>query len=79
MTDNKRIIGLDEAREIIKRDGVARVYATFKDGVYIGQIDRIASETKLDELTGAYRVELWTSSMATDDLIHNARIKIVHI
>ena len=79
MSDNKRVIGLDEARAIIKRNGVARVYATFKDGVYIGQIDRIASESKLDELTSVYRVDLWTNSMTTDDLISNARINIVHI
>ena len=73
----KRAINLDEARAIIKLNGQARVYATFLDGVYKGQIDRVASVTKLDELTSVYRVELWTNSTTLADLISDGRIQIV--
>ncbi len=38
--------------------GSTRVYATFKDGVYKGQIDSVKSEQKLDELISAYNVTL---------------------
>lgn len=68
-------ITLDEAEILLKTLGYnspTRVYATFKDGVYVNQIDRMTSVTKLQETITAYSVTLWASTMTTDDLIRRA-------
>lgn len=73
--DIKQNIDLDTARHLIKEFGgygTTRVYATFLDGVYKDQIDSVKSEVKLDELTSAYRVQLWCNSMSLEDLINKA-------
>ena len=52
--------------------GSVRVYATYKDGVYIGQKTGVKSITMLDELTSAYNVTLESNATSLSDLITQA-------
>ena len=57
--------------------GATRVYATFRDGVYKGQIDSPKSITALHELISAYNVDLTACTTSFEDLIQRAQV--VHI
>ena len=57
--------------------GSTRVYATFKDGVYKGQIASAKSIDQLQELITAYNVDLTACTTDTSDLINRAQV--VHI
>lgn len=75
MQNVKQNIGLDTARKLIKEFGgygTTRVYATFLNGVYKGQIDSVKAESQLDELVTAYTVQLWCVSTSLEDLISKA-------
>lgn len=71
----KKNIDLDTARALIKQHdgyGNVRVYGVFLDGVYKNQIASVKSENQLDELTSAYRMQLYV--MRTDTSPANVSI-----
>lgn len=68
-------ISYEKAIEILEKNGSlghTRVYATYKDGVFKGQVIGIPSKIYLNELISAYNVELDARSTTIADLIKKA-------